>query len=229
MRILKILLAVLLVTLVSYLVYANIPFFAPTSRTNQGRILLTAHWKGDGDFARYTPAPEEHTLGCWSTTFSQIFYFHKLQPYGSVHYRCSRGYEIDENLSDHKFNFAIFTDKMSDSTSETAISEIARYCYSVAAVVQKDFGTGRYITKLPPADSIESHFTVRVNRYLVYRGLFQSRRKIRNIVIREIESNRPLYLYYRNMHIKGSGHSVVLDGYRFDNGDFVVHLNFGWG
>ena len=31
------------------------------------------------------------------------------------------------------------------------------------------------------------------------------------------------------MKVKGSGHAVVIDGYRTDNGDFVVHLNFGWG
>jgi hypothetical protein len=195
---------------------------------NEGKALLETHWRGDGPYARFAPGPETTTLGCWSTAFAQIFYHHRLQPFGRVDYSCTKGYEIEEDLSRHTYDWDQFTTAIEETTPQTSANEIARYCYSVATVVQKDFGTGQYMKKFP-RKNIESHFRVDADQVLVYRGLFHSKRSVRNMIIREIESNRPVYLHYRNMKVKGSGHSVVIDGYRADNGNFVVHINFGWG
>jgi hypothetical protein len=182
---------------------------------------------GSDNYALYTP--ELNTHGCWSTTFAQISYYHRLQPSGISNYVCSKGYKIHEDWNQLQFDLNNFENEITDSTSQEVINDMSRYCYSIATIVQKDFGTGRYITKLPPLKKIENQLDVKVHQYLAYKGLLQSNRKIRNIVIREIEANRPLFMYYRNMDVKGSGHSVVLDGYRFKNKNFEVHLNFGWG
>lgn len=132
-------------------------------------------------------------------------------------------------MNNHKFDWTKFRNEITDSTSQDIINEISLYCYSIATIVQKDFGKGGYITKLPPIENIEKQLNVNAKQYLNYKGLFHSKRKIKNIIVREIEANRPMYLYYRNMNVKGSGHSTVLDGYRFDDKNFKVHLNFGWG
>jgi len=152
-----------------------------------------------------------------------------LQPSGISKFECSKGYKIYENLNTYTFNWNKFTDEITDSTSQDIINEISRYCYYISTIVQKDFGTGSYITKLPPITNIEKQLNVNTKLYFNYKSLFHSKRKIKNIVMREIEANRPMFLYYRNMNVKGSGHSVVLDGYRFENNIFKVHLNFGWG
>ena len=174
-------------------------------------------------------SPEHNTHGCWSTTLAQIAYYHHLQPSGVSSYTCSKGYEINEDLSGHSFDWKKFQNEITDSTSQSDINEISRYCYYMATIVQKDFGKGRYLSKLPPTENIEKQLGVEATLYLNYKGLFHSQRKLRNIVIREIEGKRPLFFYYRNMDVSGSGHSVVLDGYRFDEDSFMVHLNFGWG
>jgi hypothetical protein len=212
-----------------YFLYSNIPFFPPSSKINEGKILTNTHWMGEGYYAKFTPEPKSNTLGCWSTTFSQISYYHRLQPAGISNYECSNGYKINENLNDYTFDWNKFKNEITDTTSQDVIDEISRYCYYIATIVQKDFGTGGYITKLPPIKNIEKQLNVNAKLYINYKSLFHSERKIKNIVMREIEGNRPLYLYYRNMNVKGSGHSVVLDGYRFDDKEFKVHLNFGWG
>ena len=229
MRVIKAVSLILLFIAIGYFLYANIPLITNPSRANQGNHLLSTLWMGEGAFAKFTPEPESNTLGCWSTTISQIFYYHKLAPSGSAKYQCSKGYKIDENLDDYSYDWSSFANEITDSTSQQTIDQIARYCYSVATVLQKDFGTGRYITKLPPIERIEKQLNVDAKLYLVYNGLLHSKRKMRNIVVREIEANRPLYFYYRNIKVSGSGHSVVLDGYRFSDKGFYVHLNFGWG
>jgi len=227
MKTLKLIIVFLSVIVVSYLLYANIPFSTPSKRTNEGKVLLSTHWMGDGNYVKYTP--ELNTHGCWSTTFAQIAYHHRLQLSGISKYECSKGYNINENLNNHKFDWNKFRNEITDSTSQDIMNEISLYCYSIATIVQKDFGKGRYITKLPPMKNIEKQLNVNATLYFNYKGLFHTKRKLKNIVIREIEANRPIYLYYKNMHVKGSGHSVVLDGYRFDGKDLKVHLNFGWG
>lgn len=227
MKVLKIVTIILSVAIVSFLLYRNIPFFPPSSRKNEGKILLSTHWMGEGDYVKFSP--ELNTHGCWSTTFSQISYYHRIQPSGISNYQCDKGYKIYENLNNHKFDWTKFRNEITDSTSQDIINEISLYCYSIATIVQKDFGTGRYITKLPPIKNIEQQLDVNAKLYFNYKSLFHSKQKIKNIIIKEIESNRPIYLYYCNMNIKGSGHSVVLDGYRFNKKDFEVHLNFGWG
>jgi hypothetical protein len=229
MQWIKIVLAGVLVIVVGYVLYANTPFFPPASRSNEGKILIQTQWMGEGFYAKFTPEPKSNTLGCWSTTFAQISYYHRLQPSGISKYDCSKGYKIYQDLDAHKFDWHKFRKTITDTTSLDIIDEISRYCYSIATVVQKDFGTGRYITKLPSIKNIENQLAVDAALYLAYKGFLQSRRKIKNIVMREIEARRPLYMYYRNMRVKGSGHSVVLDGYRVDKDGFKVHLNFGWG
>lgn len=229
MKTVKIIIAVALIIIIAYFLYSNIPFFTPSSRINEGKILISTHWMGTDHYARFAPGPESNTLGCWSTTFGQISYYHRLQPFGISNYECSKGYRIYKDLGEYEFDWNKFGNEITDATSQDVVDEISRYCYYIATIMQKDFGTGRYVTKLPSVKNIERQLNVKANLYLAYKGLFQSKRKIRNIVIREIEANRPIYMYYRNMNVKGSGHSIVLDGYRFDDENFMVHLNFGWG
>ena len=229
MKVIKIITIIILVIIFAYFVYSNIPFFPPSSKVNEGKTLTSTHWMGSGNYAKFAPGPESNTLGCWSITFAQISYYHRLQPTGISDYKSSKGYKVHEELSAYVFNWNRFENKITDTTLQDNIDEISRYAFYISTIVQKDFGIGRYMTMMPPINNIEEQLNVNAQLYLNYKGLFQSRRKIKNIVMREIEANRPLYLYYRNMNVKGSGHSVVLDGYRFDNKNFKVHLNFGWG
>lgn len=226
MKILKIIFAICLILILVHFINANIPFTHNTNKVNEGKILLETKWGGKA-FTKF--APDQNNLGCWSNAFAQIFFYHKLQPCGKVSYQCTEGYQINEDLDNYNFDWTKFENEITDSTSESSINEIAKYCYFSATIVKKDFGRNKYLSKIMPVDLIEKHINVEASRYFNYKGLLQSGRKYKNIVIREIEFNRPLFLYYRNMSVSGSGHAVDIDGYRFENEKFMVHLNFGWG
>jgi Peptidase C10 family len=45
--------------------------------------------------------------------------------------------------------------------------------------------------------------------------------------VREIDNRQPVLLHFANL--KGFGHSVVVDGYCYQQGEFRVHINQGQG
>src|SRR5436190_1077651 len=47
-------------------------------------FLLRTHWYQDGPFAGLTPNHEH--VGCWSTAYAQILFYHRLKPHGHVTY-----------------------------------------------------------------------------------------------------------------------------------------------
>ncbi len=229
MKTIKYSIIILVAIVLIYTLYSNLPFYSPSPNHRENTVLLSTNWTGSGPYAAFTPEPESNTMGCWSTALAQIMYHHKLIPHGKVKYTCSKGYEIDENLSDFTIIWDNFADQIKKDTPDSISQQIAEYCYASALVVQKDFGRGRYMTMMPSKKIIEKHLPVKAQLYLQYKGLLQGKRKIRNLVIHEIELGNPVFFYYRNMDVKGSGHAVVIDGYRFENDKFMVHLNFGWG
>src|SRR5689334_17210302 len=66
---------------------------AEREATGQPLPLLHTHWYQDGPFARFTPQQER--LGCWSTAYAQILFYHRLPPTGHVAYTCSSGLKVD--------------------------------------------------------------------------------------------------------------------------------------
>jgi hypothetical protein len=85
-----------------------------------------------------------------------------------------------------------------------------------AVVVQKDFGTERYMNKLASNELFERHFKVRVNRYVAWRRIGPSTLgKLEKVIYTELNADRP--------------HSLVVDGYRYVDGRFTVHINQGQG
>lgn len=189
--------------------------------------FLTTNWEQMGGFEKFTPGKQR--IGCWGTAFSQIFYHHKLQPQGRVIYQCKRTkHKIDEDFSEHKFDWTSFVKEVNNTTSAKSLDEVALYSYYTATVLQKDFGSNFYNTKLPPVDKLEKHYKVSIREYISLRKLFPyTNSKLGQIVRKELDQKRPVYLYFGNM--KDFGHAVVVDGYRWRNGKFWVHLIQGHG
>jgi len=51
--------------------------------------------------------------------------------------------------------------------------------------------------------------------------------KLKNVIRKEISQKRPLFLHFANL--KNFGHSVVIDGYKQNGKQSLVHLNQGQG
>ncbi len=190
-----------------------------------GDYLLKTNWAGD-DFYPNNYIPGNNTAGCHSVAFAQILYFHKIKPIGEVNYTSSKGYSINENFQDYYPKWELMKNTELKTYNSLSIYEVQKYLYCVAATVQKDFGTGSYMKKFHKKQ-LQQHFNCKVKEYLRFKGFFTSNRKIKKILVKEIEAERPVYFHYTNLN--GGGHSIVADGYQIIDGKLFVHFNFGWG
>jgi len=204
--------------------------------------LLKTHWYQDGPFAQYTPANER--VGCWSTAYAQILFFHQLKPTGRVQYECSSGFKVDADLAQFQFDWSQFPNEITGQTPKTGAEQLALYSFATAVAVRKDFGTGGYRRLLNSVDDLEAHFPVDAEIH-VHLGkklplspaeLATKLRseKITNLIDRaqivpllqtELAAQRPVYFHFGN--IKDFGHSTVIDGIRKDGDRHMVHINFG--
>jgi hypothetical protein len=100
---------------------------------NASSYLLKTQWYQDGPFARFTPDHER--VGCWSTAYAQILFYHRLQPSGKVRYVCWAGYKVDVDLDAFQFDWAKFPNAIGDQTPEASLEQVAHYSFATAAVV----------------------------------------------------------------------------------------------
>lgn len=204
--------------------------------------LLTTHWYQDGLFAQFTPDHER--VGCWSTAYAQILYFHRLKPTGRVRYECTSGYKVDVDLDQYRFDWEQFPNEITEQTPKIGSEQLALYSFATAVAVRKDFGTGGYKRLLNSVDDLEAHFPVDAEIYVhlgeklpltpaVLTGKLRSE-KITNLIDRtqivgllqsELAAHRPVYFHFGN--VKDFGHSTVIDGIRKEGDRQMVHINFG--
>ncbi|WP_026462549.1 C10 family peptidase [Adhaeribacter aquaticus] len=225
MKIIFVSLILLLVLFVT--VSASFPFLPNyNSCVAEDGGLLKTQWKQMGGFEKFTP--DKLRLGCWSTALAQIVYYHQLKPFGQVQYISRQGYKINQKLDSLPFNFKLFSASIDSNTTEEAANEMARYNYYAALVVQKDFGTDRYMNKLAPARLFEKHFNVKAERFISFHQIAPyTLGKLEKVIYNELNEKRPVFLHFANL--KDFGHSLVIDGYCYKDGVFMVHTNQGQG
>ncbi|MFD2920689.1 C10 family peptidase [Terrimonas rubra] len=228
MKTIKMLSLVIGIVLLVYLfVSTSFPFFPDKSKCMEENSYLTkTRWQQMGGFEQYTP--DSMRTGCWSTALAQIAYYHRLKPFGHISYTSRQNYLINETLDSTQFDFGLFAAAIDTTTSRQTIEQLAKYNYYAALVVQKDFGTDRYMHKLAPARLFEQHYKMKVERYIAWRKILPyTLGKLEKIIYREINEQRPVFLHFANL--KDFGHSVVIDGYCYKNGRFMIHTNQGQG
>lgn len=221
------------------LVALILAFFIPL-RTNAqsprpnpgGTHLLKTAWGGSAPLSMY--APNRENLGCHSVAFAQVLFHHRLAPKGRVAYTCNDGTQVSEDFSSYSPKWDRFAlGKDGAGTDSDGVRETARFIYSVAAIVRKDFGTDAYVDYSEDCHkaAIEAHFDcdVAFHRGEVADGLPEllgSRSKLAGILVSELEAGRPAGLYYTDR--QGGGHAVVVDGYCAGRQAALFHVNFGW-
>lgn len=191
------------------------------SRTRSVEPLLTTTWGQHGDYSLFTPVNpttgEHERLGCWSVAIAQILNYLRVQPYGHQHYEGDL-YTIDEHF-DHIFNWELIADALDEHSTPEELEETALFSYYIAVVIQKNFGTDRYMGNSDVMRA-ELHDHCQVATARVKTGL-HTHREIESFISNELEQGRPLMLYI-------PPHAMVIDGYRVVQGSFEVHVNFGW-
>ena len=185
--------------------------------------LLDTRWGQRNLYTRFSP--DNLRLGCWSTAIAQILYFHRLTPSGQVNYVGSLGYTINENLDLYDFNWDLFVNELNENTPNINVEEVARYIYFTSVVIQKDFGTGSYVLDhTERAEAVANHYNCLCN---LYKETNYSIDQIKQMIIQELDSERPVMLHLRNLE-HSPYHAVVIDAYKIEGGTIYVHLNMGW-
>jgi hypothetical protein len=211
--------------------------FAQSPRSDiKGDYLLETQWGGnEKDFHLfYKYSPNNYPNGCHSVAIAQILFYHKLAPFGKVNYKCRKGFVINEDFSDYTFDWKKIATALADSSSQEIVDATARFLYSVACIVQKDFGTNQYVdieNSENHKTQIEKHFNCKYESYTYNTVssilvMFKKNKSIEKRIKKEIDAKKPIGFYYDGPDF--DGHAVVINGYIIKDKRFYAHVNFGW-
>jgi hypothetical protein len=201
--------------------------FGQNIKDTEASPLLKTNWHQKGLYAKYSP--DNEMIGCWSTSFAQIFYYHNLFPKGQIDYTISKGDNIKLNIDTVSYSSRKFPETLNEKTTQNLINDVAIYGFCVATIIQKNFGVGNYVLPMSTVNTLlETHFDCKVNYYEYNQIEFEAQYdSIVTLVQDEIDSKQPL-LYYVESSKRKFGHAMVIDGYKFKKNHFFIHLNMGW-
>lgn len=202
----------------------------------EGVELLDSFWTQNDPFNADCPFGSgggRTLVGCVATAAAQIMNYHKWPPIGEG----SNSYQWDGDDSWDGFDpvpqtlSASFSDGygwefmaneyLSADDGETAVAEL---CYEIGVAVEMDYGV--WASGVATSDMIDvyrDHFRYsdtidRADRmWHTAGGWF-------DMIKEDIDLGRPI-------HYRIKGHSIVVDGWRYEpaSGDMQYHLNYGWG
>ena len=196
-----------------------------TAETQDISPLIKTTWKQRDAYALFSPKQER--LGCWSVALAQILFHHGLIPSGQTSYK-GKIYTVSADFDNPSIDLKKIISKINHSTSEINKTETARYLWYVALITGKDFGTGNYIGNSDVRrERLEKHFKVKTKRI---RYPESSRNDIEKYIKDKLKNNHPLLLFVEGEEAgdEGFGHALVIDGFKRESDNFLVHLNFGW-
>ena len=186
--------------------------------------LLETQWGQRGEYAKFSPFKER--AGCWSTALAQIMYYHELLPHGNVFYSGEvegEPYLINEITDSYDFEWDLFVNKFEEDTSEESIEQVARYIYLTSVIIQKKFGSGTYfLSHNERAKALEEFYSVDAEIYSLGDYSYEY---FEHLIVDEISANRPLMLHLKSF--SDLYHAVVIDGFKYKDGEFLVHINMG--
>lgn len=189
-------------------------------------FLLKTTWHQVGSYAKYVKY--DNDAGCWATAIAQIAHYHKLIPSGQVQYVTSNGNKISVYLDDYSFKHEQFESYLNEHTSPNTIEQISKYIYYIAALIYTDFGSHGYLEHETMISRLEKHLNCEVSFHEYKKDKYlQDQVEIKQLIKQEIDSNRPIMIYFDNG--EDFGHAAVLDGYFEQDNHFLIHLNMGWG
>jgi hypothetical protein len=201
-------------------------FFKPHPQKIDEHYLLRTKWSQQEYYSKF--APDSSYIGCWAVALSQILYYHKYLPQDSISYKTESGFKVKEIFDNYTFDFDIFQDVLNNESKNESINQVARYLYFSSLVLKKNWFGDSYLDKNEFPSRMKKHYNCKITEFEYGESEFvRLVNDIKNIIMEEIDSKRPVLYYFDN---GGSfGHTCVIDGYFIQNSHFLIHLNLGWG
>ncbi len=212
-----------------------------------GTYLINTEWGQHGHYKRLCPwtnstQTSRCRLGCWSVAIAQIINYHSeyynLQSRGYVEYNCTDHiidpWHIESDLDETDYYWFNMSNKLNSTSSESERENVSRLLYDTAIVIQKDFGTGGYLTVdnttyIPKLiNELIDHFPA-INAYTEWDTQLTEAE-----IVDEINHGRPIMFYtvgHNKTNQEKFPHAMVIDGYDYTGSPpetFEVHINYGW-
>lgn len=202
----------LLAALGFYAFFCTALFDAKSPAPAATSFLLEKSAKDPGNLA--LPGFRPGALGEWTIAFAQVLDYHGLSPKGKVDI-------LDQYGVSAQFQLDTLSRLVGPHASEEQVFQ-----WGVASALGKKFGTPHYAYGLVPSFLVERHFAVDVSRTISWRKWIPyTMDKQEQIIRAEIAAKRPLVLHMANLD--GKDHTVVIDGCKYMDNRFYVHLNLG--
>ena len=163
-------------------------------------------------------------VGCVAVSMAQIMHYWEYPEQGSG---SNSYFEDDYGILEANFGQAFYDYDSMANTYATAASQLLLHHAGIS--VNMDYansGSGAYVTGSYPSAqyALETYFLYDDGVYAVTKDSYTTS-EFRNILINELDNNRPiLYSGYSDTYGNG-GHAWNVDGYQGNN----VHCNWGWG
>ena len=197
--------------------------------------LLKSLWRQGYPYNLYTPEinGKNCPVGCVATATAQIMYYWKYPRFGEqfFSYYWTTGDKILSARFDHEYPWNKMLDQYNDPLnppSAEQIDIIARLCSDIGIAQSMEYKSNGSIPKGAGNLALVSFFKYSQNIERVGRQYYDSWNEWFQVFKEQLDKKWPVYLGTRKKG-GGTGHAVVVDGYRTNGGINQVHVNLGWG
>ena len=198
--------------------------------------LVTTQWSQHAPYSdrcpRESSTNKRCVTGCVATAMAQVMNYHKWPESPTTEIP---GYDWSEYI-DTQDPLPVITfdwDNMKDTyTGEEpiedptaiAVSTLMRYCGQSVRMQYSPSGSGAYTMDVAPA--LETYFGYNESAQYLVRSYY-SYANWTDLIYNELEQGRPVI--YDALARDAGGHAFVCDGYMYEGGEDLFHINWGWG
>ena len=198
--------------------------------------LVTTQWSQHAPYSdrcpRESSSGKRCFTGCVATAMAQVMNYHKWPESPTTEIP---GYDWSEYI-DTQDPLPVITfdwDNMKDTytgkepiedPTAIAVSTLMRYCGQSVRMQYGTSSSGAYSKDVAPA--LETYFGYNESAQYLVRSYY-SYANWTDLIYNELEQRRPVI--YNAMTRDAGGHAFVCDGYMYEGGEDLFHINWGWG
>ena len=198
--------------------------------------LVTTQWSQHAPYSdrcpRESSSGKRCFTGCVATAMAQVMNYHKWPESPTTEIP---GYDWSEYIDtqdplpaitfdwDNMKNTYTGEEPIEDPTA-IAVSTLMRYCGQSVRMQYGTSSSGAYSKDVAPA--LETYFGYNESAQYLVRSYY-SYANWTDLIYNELEQRRPVI--YNAMTRDAGGHAFVCDGYMYEGGEDLFHINWGWG
>ncbi|MDD4677518.1 MAG: C10 family peptidase, partial [Candidatus Cloacimonetes bacterium] len=207
-------------------------------------IDLGADWDQNAPYNNYCPYDDVNlgrsVVGCTATATSQIINYHKYwdhtlsaaDGYTSIYHGFTTN--IDGSSADDDFpNFNTLNNYMNavvnkfNNNSPLNSNDKAALCFAAGIMDRTNYSS--LASGATSYDAQVAYINLNYNSQLLSRSSYSSAADWQNLILEDLNADRPVQYVGRTAPTGGSGHVFILHGYRTVSGVTQFKINWGWG